>query len=81
MAIRDERDAGHPLDVTLQGEWRTEQTTAAGAMLAHDAGVLAATTAFGKTMVAAWLTAQRGVSSLVPAHCCGWFDNSSPGTG
>ena len=37
-------------------------------MLAHDTGVLAATTAFGKTVVAAWLIAQRGVSTLVLVH-------------
>ena len=37
-------------------------------MLAHDTGVLSATTAFGKTVVAAWLIAQRGVSTLVLVH-------------
>ena len=37
-------------------------------MLAHETGVLAATTAFGKTVVAAWLIAQRGVSTLVLVH-------------
>ncbi len=66
--VRDERYAGRPLDVTFQGELRTEQAAAAGAMLAHDTGVLAATTAFGKTVVAAWLIAQRGVSTLVLVH-------------
>ena len=35
---------------------------------AHDTGVLAATTAFGKTVVAAWLIVQRGVSTLVLVH-------------
>ncbi len=68
VAIRDERYAGHPLEVTFQGELRTEQKAAADAMLAHDTGVLAATTAFGKTVVAAWLIAQRGVSTLVLVH-------------
>ena len=34
----------------------------------HDTGVLAATTAFGKTVVAAWLIAQRGVNTLVLVH-------------
>ena len=67
-AIRDERYAGRPLDVTFQGELRPEQKAAADAMLAHDTGVLAATTAFGKTVVAAWLIAQRGVSTLVLVH-------------
>ena len=41
---------------------------AAQAMLAHDTGVLSATTAFGKTVVAAWLIAQRGVNTLVLVH-------------
>ena len=38
------------------------------ALLEHDTGVLAATTAFGKTVVAAWLIAQRGVNTLVLVH-------------
>ena len=37
-------------------------------MLRHENGVLAATTAFGKTVVAAWLIAQRGVNALVLVH-------------
>jgi superfamily II DNA or RNA helicase/very-short-patch-repair endonuclease len=68
MAIRDERRDGSRLDVTFQGELRQEQKTAADAILRHDTGVLAATTAFGKTVVAAWLIAQRGVNTLVLVH-------------
>ena len=37
-------------------------------MLAHDTGVLSATTAFGKTVVAAWLIAKRAVNTLVLVH-------------
>ena len=37
-------------------------------MLAHDTGILAATTAFGKTVVAAWLIAERRVNTLVLVH-------------
>lgn len=37
-------------------------------MLEHDIGVLSATTAFGKTVIAAWLIAQRGVNALVLVH-------------
>ena len=66
--IRDERFSGHPLQATFQGELRTEQKLAAEAMLKHETGVLAATTAFGKTVVAAWLIAQRGVNTLVLVH-------------
>jgi superfamily II DNA or RNA helicase/very-short-patch-repair endonuclease len=66
--LRDERCAGQPLELRFQGELRPEQLSAAQALLAHDTGVLAATTAFGKTVVAAWLIAQRGVSTLVLVH-------------
>jgi superfamily II DNA or RNA helicase/very-short-patch-repair endonuclease len=37
-------------------------------MLAHDIGILSAGTAFGKTVVAAWLIAQRRVNTLVLVH-------------
>ena len=43
--------------VTFQGTLRPEQKAAADSMLGHETGVLAATTAFGKTVVAAWLIA------------------------
>jgi len=66
--VRDERFYGHPLAVRFQGELRAEQQAAAQALLAHDTGVLSATTAFGKTVIAAWLIAQRGVNTLVLVH-------------
>ncbi len=66
--IRDERVGGQPLHVAFQGELRGDQRLAADAMLKHDTGVLAATTAFGKTVVAAWLIAERGVNTLVLVH-------------
>jgi superfamily II DNA or RNA helicase/very-short-patch-repair endonuclease len=66
--VRDERNAGRALTVSFQGELRPEQKAAADAMLAHETGVLAATTAFGKTVVAAWLIAQRGINTLVLVH-------------
>jgi superfamily II DNA or RNA helicase len=66
--IRDERFAGQPLAVTFCGELRGDQQVAAHAMSAHDTGVLAATTAFGKTVVGAWLIAQRRVNTLVLVH-------------
>ncbi|OHB68935.1 MAG: restriction endonuclease subunit R [Planctomycetes bacterium RBG_13_63_9] len=67
-AVRDERNAGKLLDVAFRGDLRPEQRMAAQALLAHDTGILAATTAFGKTVVAAWLIAQRGVNTLVLVH-------------
>jgi len=66
--VRDERYCGKPLDVSFCGSLRPEQQLAAEAMLRHDTGVLAATTAFGKTVLAAWLVAQRRVNTLVLVH-------------
>jgi superfamily II DNA or RNA helicase len=66
--VRDERFNGRSLSVSFRGELRPEQQAAAQALLAHDTGVLSATTAFGKTVIAAWLIAQRGVNSLVLVH-------------
>ena len=66
--LRDERFGGCPLDVSFHGSLRPEQEAAARAMLAHDTGVLSATTAFGKTVLAAWLIAQRKVNTLILVH-------------
>jgi len=66
--IRDERCDGKPLEVLFNGELRPEQKAAAEAMIAYDMGVLLATTAFGKTVLAAWLIAERGVNTLVLVH-------------
>ncbi len=66
--IRDERVAGRPLDVTFQGELRPGQQKAVEELLRHETGVLSATTAFGKTVIAAWLIAARRVNTLVLVH-------------
>jgi superfamily II DNA or RNA helicase len=65
---RDERFSGKSLNVCFQGELRPEQRVAAETMLAHETGVLAATTAFGKTVIGAWLIAKRAVNTLVLVH-------------
>jgi superfamily II DNA or RNA helicase/very-short-patch-repair endonuclease len=66
--IRDERCSGKALDVCFDGELRPEQRLAAEALLAHETGVLSATTAFGKTVIGAWLIARRAVNTLVLVH-------------
>ncbi len=68
VELRDERNHGTALAVEFRGTLREEQQVAGEAMLAHDTGVLAATTAFGKTVLAAWLIAKRGVNTLVLVH-------------
>ena len=43
-------------------------STAVGKILAHDIGVLSAATAFGKTVAASAVIAERGVNTLVLVH-------------
>ncbi|PKO93308.1 MAG: DEAD/DEAH box helicase [Betaproteobacteria bacterium HGW-Betaproteobacteria-10] len=64
----DERYAGSPLDVAFAGTLRQDQEFAVAAMLHHDAGVLCAPTAFGKTVTAATMISRRGVNTLVLVH-------------
>jgi superfamily II DNA or RNA helicase/very-short-patch-repair endonuclease len=66
--LRDERCGGTLLSVSFCGKLRPDQQLAAAELARHDTGVLAATTAFGKTVIAAWLVAQRGVNTLVLVH-------------
>lgn len=68
LVLDDQRQRGSPLEVHFQGKLRPEQLEAAEAMAAHETGVLAATTAFGKTVLAAWLIARRRVNTLVLVH-------------
>lgn len=66
--LKDERFDGTPLDVAFVGTLRIDQETAVSAMLQHDAGVLYAPTAFGKTVTAAAMIARRRVNTLVLVH-------------
>jgi len=66
--IDDKRIKGTGLPLQFQGELNEPQQKAAEAILKHDTGVVVAPTAFGKTVVAAWLIARRSVSTLVLVH-------------
>ena len=66
--IQDERVTGSPLSIAFEGKLRADQQKAVSAMVAHDAGVLCAPTAFGKTVVAASIIAHRGVNTLILVH-------------
>ena len=68
LDLQDQRYAGRPVETSFLGTLTPEQTAAADALLAHDTGVLAATTAFGKTVVAASVLADRGTNTLVLVH-------------
>jgi superfamily II DNA or RNA helicase len=64
----DERIIGIPISVNFQGTLRLEQQLAADQLIKYDIGVLSASTAFGKTVIGAWLIAERKVNTLVIVH-------------
>lgn len=66
--IQDKLIGGEPLIVNFIGNLRQEQQIAAETILKDDIGVLAATTAFGKTVIAAWLITKRRVNTLILVH-------------
>jgi superfamily II DNA or RNA helicase len=66
--LRDERYSGVPLGTRFLGTLTADQHLAADALMSHDTGVLAATTAFGKTVVACKLIAERNTNTLVLVH-------------
>jgi superfamily II DNA or RNA helicase len=66
--MRDERYEGECIDIAFAGTLRIDQEAALAAMLHHDTGVLCAPTAFGKTVMAAAMIAERGVNTLVLVH-------------
>ena len=65
VALRDERQPGTNLDLRFHGELRVDQQRAADAMLRHDTGVLAATTAW-MCRLRSCLCTQRAQCRLMP---------------
>jgi superfamily II DNA or RNA helicase len=67
--ITDERFAGNPIEsIKFLGELTTEQKTVVKKLSKHDIGTLSATTAFGKTVIALYIIAQRKVNTLIVVH-------------
>jgi superfamily II DNA or RNA helicase len=68
----DKTNCGRTIAVEFNGVLRDEQPLALEKMLEHDIGVLSGTTAFGKTVLAIRLIAERKVNTLVivtKSHC------------
>lgn len=65
VSFIEERNCGRIIDVDFTGRLRDEQPLAVGRLLEHDNGVLCGTTAFGKTVAAIKLIAERKVSTLI----------------
>jgi superfamily II DNA or RNA helicase len=66
--VVDERFSGTQIKLNFHGTLRPDQELAAKTMLNHETGVLSASTAFGKTIVATYLIAQRNANTLVLVH-------------
>ncbi|MDA3941620.1 MAG: DEAD/DEAH box helicase family protein [Spirochaetia bacterium] len=66
--VSDERNHGIPLDVEFIGNLKDDQAKAAKELIKEETGVLSATTAFGKTVIALWLIANRKVNTLILVH-------------
>ena len=66
--LHDERYEGESINVAFVGKLRIDQEAAVAAMLHHETGVLCAPTAFGKTVTAAAMIAERGINTLVLVH-------------
>lgn len=61
----DKTNHGKKIDVEFIGNLRDEQPLAIEKLLKHDIGVLSGTTAFGKTVVAIKMIAERKVNTLI----------------
>ena len=59
---------GRKINVSFKGELREEQQKAMECMLPYSTGTLSATTAFGKTVFAIAMIAQRKVNTLILVH-------------
>lgn len=66
--IADQRFSGEPIKARFDGQLRPPQKAAVKDLVKHDTGILAATTAFGKTVVAAWMLAKRKTNTLILVH-------------
>jgi superfamily II DNA or RNA helicase len=60
--------SGTLLESQFYGNLREEQTQAVAELTKHDFGILSASTAFGKTVIGAWMIAVRKTNTLVLVH-------------
>lgn len=68
ITLTDKRCIGRKIDVEFNGELRQDQNEMVSKMMQHTDGVAAATTAFGKTVAAIGLIAERKVNTLILVH-------------
>ena len=66
--MEDKTHHGENIAVEFKGKLREEQRAAIASLTAHENGILNATTAFGKTVTAIGLIAERKVNTLILVH-------------
>ena len=66
--MEDKTNHGENIAVAFKGQLLEEQRAAIASLTAHDNGILNATTAFGKTVTAIGLIAERKVNTLILVH-------------
>ena len=68
IILREERVRGNPIHVKFAGTLRGFQPDAFECAVKHDIGIVSAPTAFGKTVLAARIIAERAVNTLIIVH-------------
>lgn len=68
LVIEDQRHPGDPLPVQFHGKLTDIQQQAANALSKQDTGVFVAPPGTGKTVVGAWLVAERQTNTLILVH-------------
>lgn len=66
--IEDKRYKGQKIKTKFVGKLEQEQDKASKSLLKHDTGVLSATTAFGKTVIGAYMISKRKTNTLIIVH-------------
>ena len=65
VGMIDKTFGGNKINVEFKGHLRDEQALALRNLIQHDSGILSGTTAFGKTVVAIKLIAEKKINSLI----------------
>ncbi|MCL2139549.1 MAG: DEAD/DEAH box helicase family protein [Treponema sp.] len=66
--ITDKQNHGQRINTRFLGELREDQKKAVNKLIASSMGVLSASTAFGKTVLALWMIAERKVNTIILVH-------------
>jgi superfamily II DNA or RNA helicase len=66
--LQNKQNHGQSIDIRFVGDLRDDQKEASQKLFAKQNGILSASTAFGKTVVALWMIAERKVNTLILVH-------------